>query len=291
MSVVYETGGQDATQASANGLLANPIARGDDPCSVTQYNYYIREQELTSGNPAVYEVRGFAPFFWASGSPNDDAIAGPIEGNGWHTAYQSASSDCSLPTYDASIPVYFVGGDTSNMGMLMLGHELECAIPGQPACDSIPWNQRLCEIPQGRVAFKVAISLAYASPSAFAGVVFAKVIPSVGEIDLGQAVSAPGYSLNVNKLGQVQLIKVQQGGGQELLYDAPPAVQTLVAARINDCNDPYGMTLEVRTFNGQPGRFDIHLDDQPAAAATVLDTAPLSGPHFGLPESLAVSGH
>src|SRR4051812_35823809 len=70
LSVIYEPGGQDATQAGATGNIDFPIARIGDAPSIQAYNYYAREtafQPPSGSNPnAVYEVTGFGPFFWIS---------------------------------------------------------------------------------------------------------------------------------------------------------------------------------------------------------------------------------
>lgn len=261
--------GQDGTQASANGIAFNPIAQLNDPETTALYNYYGRETGI-SENPdgsVSYTVRGFMPNYWQSHEMRDDAIPmfpGAADHN-WLTLYHN-QGDAQSITGDPTVPVIFVGTTEQPIGYNFLGNEL--------LSDSLPWNQRLFSIPDGRVVFKTNISLVAAGADAWAGIRFRTQLPESGHATIHDAYQADGYSLNVNKAGDIQLLRQQN------------AIQTLLwSSNLNqhggfDVNSVGGVSLEVRTHNGQPGWMQILMNGQ--AVAEVTDSAPLLGEHNGV---------
>lgn len=307
MSVVYDTG-QDSTQATANGNTPHPIARIGDPGSIALYNYYIREtvyQPPSASDPrAVYEIAGAAPFFWLSYNAADDAIIGG-KGSGWYFPGYDACSNtalntlpdpgCAAPLDEFNIPIYFLGranDPTRDDGVLLIANQLT-PLDLIPPCTGTPrhWTQRLCEIPDGRVAFKVRVSLAAASADSFASIWFRRQMPTSESAGLSQAFESAGYSFNVNRLGHLALMKVHPGGGQQTLWSTAeqPALIPFVQERVNSAA---GVLLEVRTHNGDPSVIDLFVENQhvsppagdPASPTidAVDDPTPYLYPHTAL---------
>jgi hypothetical protein len=258
--------GQDPTPASANGPLPNPIARLGDPSSAG-FNYYGREtvSDIVDGRP-VYQITGFAPMFWLSFEAIDDAIPTypGSAGHGWATLYHphGAAADHG----GTGTPIYFDGTATEGVGIIFLGDELAPA--------GLEWNRRLTEIPDGRVAVKTRISLKDAGAGAFAGILFRKDVPQTDGATIHAAYAAPGYALNVNRSGVVQLLRTDRGGATTTVFDqSVPAAATTIQSSI-------GTQIELRTHNAEPGRIEIWVND--VQVGTYIDPAPILGPHSGL---------
>ncbi|MEM7477172.1 MAG: right-handed parallel beta-helix repeat-containing protein [Planctomycetota bacterium] len=261
--------GQDGTQASANGIAFNPIAQLNDPETTALYNYYGRETELieNADQSVSYTVRGFMPNFWQSHEMRDDAIPTfpGVTDHNWITVYHDRG-DAAAVRNDPTVPVIFEGSADQPIGYNFIGNEL--------LADSLPWNQRLFSIPEGRVAFKTNVSLTGAGDDAWAGIRFRSQVPTYGAADIHDAYQADGYSLNVNKFGDLQLLR-QQGGVSNAMWTG-----SLANLKGADVNQPGGVVLEVRTHNGQPGWMQILVNGQ--AVAELNDTQPILGEHNGL---------
>lgn len=256
MQMVAETG-QDSTQGTG-GLTQNPVYISSDPAT-QKYNYYVREQQFTPPSPqdprAIYEVRGFGPFFWISVDPIDDAICN-LPASGWRTGYTASGR----PKYLTGITFDPASADRAD-GAFFVGNQWAYA--------AAPWNQRLAQIDGGRVAFKTRIDLTEAGSQGFGGALFRKSIPSANGAGVNDALGATGYHLFVNKAGVVDLWRVA-GTGQTLLlhseHGAPQAGTRPVQ-------------MEVQTHNLLPGWMRVLIDD--VEVGIVEDPSPLLGPHFG----------
>jgi hypothetical protein len=251
--------GQDITQASANGVTTFPIARtGIDTGATLAYkNYWARES--TAGYPTTnldqYIVQGFFPDFWASlpSGNADDAIPPNSSNNvqsGWVTGYTSPS----ITNYPYNIntwgtPVYFspYGSPLVTSGILMEGN--------QAVNISAAWNTRLRSIPYGRVAFRVKVSLSNASDDAYGGIMFRKDVPTTGSINMDAAYNAKGYSLNVNRNGDIGLTYFSGGGAATTIWSYAGTTATM-----NSVRNSYGIQLELRTNNGNPNYLEIWAD-------------------------------
>jgi len=185
--------GNDPTQASANGLTLNPIARLDG--QQQEFSYYGRETVFQSGggtsNQVTYEVTGFAPFFWLSHEAGDDAIP-PESLPRWRTLYNNPGNSSQI-TGDPSVPVFYTASETIDGAVMFLGDDV--------ASGNLPWNQRLAEMREGRFAAKVRVSLQNSSNDAIAGLMFRRQVPAGQNVSEADAYFAPGYTLNVNKSG------------------------------------------------------------------------------------------
>ncbi len=165
------------------------------------------------------------------------------------------------------MPVLFEGSQAEPIGFFYVGNEL------LPA--SLPWNQRLFSIPEGRVAMKATISLAQASSGAWAGLRFRSEIPTSGAASIHEAYAAAGYSFNVNKQGVLELLRQDGSGGSQRLWGGQ--VNNTAAATINSVG---GLQLEVRTHNTNPGWMQMLVNGQ--VVGEVIDPAPVLGEHSGL---------
>lgn len=260
-SVAWRSG-QDPTQASANGILKNPISRFDDP-STQRYAYYISERRFDP-SAGVYQVDGFLPDFWLSSEAPDDAIAPNVEktDNGWRTPYAPGKFAATLAL--PSRPVIFESTPTARAGLFF---------PADEANFGSAWASRLRRYEVGRVAFKIQISLAGAGDDAIAGVMFRKNVPTDAASRF-DGYMAPGLTLAVNKHGGWGLTRMNPHGG-ETTIDSGTLTATQLARLKGD-----GLQLEVRTDNNQPDLIEIWFDD--ALAKVVRDPAPLTGPHLAL---------
>lgn len=264
----------DPTGASANGWTPHPVARSGNALSQSRYGYYLRETVL---NGTTYEVTGFLPAFWLSHEDKDDAIA-PWGGNvptqpsdpsraSWKLRYTCDSNDTAyLQTFSQpEVPIWFQSIANATIGMIFLGDE---QIP-----TSQPWNRRLAEIRNGRIAAKIRVNFKDA-PNGFGGLVFRREVPSVDHSTIHTAYAAPGYSLNVNASGRIELLRTDHGGAGTLLagWNRPVKPEYLI---------------EVRTYNfdWDRGRMDVFADD--VFLGTVRDETYL-GRHAGLIASAPV---
>jgi hypothetical protein len=235
--------GQDLTQATANGETTFHVHRTID--ANAYQNYYIRESNQANfpTGATYYQVVGFYPDFWLSHQAQDDSIPPFSDGSaqsGWRTLYTDYAefqppngffSYTQLPFPErggAAIFFEALAGKTS--GIFMEGNNIRPI--GQP------WQQRLREIKDGRIAFKCRISLAEASSDAWAGVLFRRSVPS-NATTMDSVFNATGYSLNVNRSGLVEL----RTHNNVVLWS------TTNAAVANALNTRYGCLLELRTFN------------------------------------------
>lgn len=284
--LVYETG-QDSTQSF--GGMPHRIYVPSDPTTLP-FNYYCREtlfEPPTPENPqATYEVAGFAPFFWISHNPIDDAIPPhPVTGDhGWYLGYAlncPPGQDCSgRSVYEAdelgfTTPIWFDGVPGRTEGVIMVGNEITGLIrgvqsPQQP--NGQPWNQRLCEIQEGRVAFKATISLLNASADAYAGILFRKDVDADAAQHHDDVIVASGYELYVNRSGVVQLHR-RTGGATTIIWNQEGVV---IAPQVATAT---GAQIEVRTHNHDSRLMEIYADN--LHVATVTDPNPHLGPHFG----------
>ena len=262
MQVVYDTG-QDSTQGTSTGQTTHPIAIMGDPATVALYNYYIREtvfQPPSAGNlNAVYEVTGFGPFFWISLEAIEDSI--PNEpGSGWCTGWNNGPCGPCTGCDFSGAPVFFQGAPAHTSGILMVADQHKSL--------SLPWNQRLCRIQDGRVAFRIKVDLVQASADAFAGVMFRRDVSQAAGVNLDDAFGSPGYLLVVNKAGTVALHRYP--GGATLWSESGAAPQAASQE----------VSLEVRTHNAIPGYMAVYVNN--ALEIELVDATPILGPHFGL---------
>ncbi len=269
--LVYETG-QDATQASANGITPFRIARTVDPVDVlNQNNYYCREvlpAEWPSGCN-YYRVVGFAPFFWASLDAIDDAyppftrslpvgIDPHTEQSGWMTSRPGIA--------DAGVPLWFRSQPGKPAGIVMIGNEMK-------PVGSASWNRRLLEIPEGRFACRIRVGFGETTAGAIAGIMFRRQVPVREDANIDDAYAAPGYTLYVNYAGDLEIIRVQ--GGQDRVWKGQLSNASRALLR-----SASGTQLELRTHNAMPGRVEIYADH--VALGVYNDPQPILGPHFGL---------
>ena len=258
--------GNDPTQGSANGPGFNPIARLDG--QQLSYNYYARETMFADGggnsDSVVYEVTGFAPFFWISHEAGDDAI--PVESlSRWRTLYNNPG-DANQIKSDPSVPIFYQAAGTTDGAVMFIGDDV--------VASGTSWSQRLAETREGRFAAKVRVSLQNASNDAIAGLMFRRQISDAVDVSEATAYSSPGYTLNVNKSGTLEIVRVGSQGA------APVAVWTsasgVAASTINTAN---GALLELRTHNAN-GNVEIFLNG--ISIGNYDDPDVLRGAHFGL---------
>jgi hypothetical protein len=257
-SVAWRTG-QDPTQASSDGIAQNPIAVFGAPS--TWNNAYYGREEVFDTAAGVYQVRGFAPDFWLSFEALDDAIVPNADGSdhGWRLPYLPGihAQTLELPVR----PVLFEGSLSNRAGYLFVGDERN---------EKSPWAQRLRQYVDGRVAFKVRVSLLAAAPESFAGVVFRASVP-LNAKDEDDVYRSPALYLLFNKQGIWALTRRNADGSDTSLGWGYLTAAQRAAATVQ---------LEVRTHNGLPGRVEVWLDDQ--LVRVVDDAGPLRGAHLGL---------
>lgn len=269
--------GQDLTQASSNGETVFRIARqNDSPAEVAYRNYYGRES-LPSGWPSgatYYKLTGFYPDFWLSHEAPDDSLPPMSSGqdqNGWILRWRYPNHELpepyrSLPfPQRGGAPVFFQATAEQTSGILMEGNQM--IVPGAAV-----WNERLREIPNGRVAFRCRISFSEASADSWAGVMFRRSVPGGSGKNMDDAFNAAGYSLNINRQGAIQIIR-QDG---TLAWDGGINATVQQAA-----NTVEGCLVELRTFNGTPARVEIWVEKGKVATVDLPGTV-YTGPHFGL---------
>lgn len=256
--------GNDPTQASSSGLAPNPVARLDG--LQLENNYYTRETHFGAGTApgsVEYTVAGFAPFFWISAEAADDSM--PSESRPrWLTAYSQEPAN-PLVTTDPSLPVYYVASGAPDGAVLMIGDDF--------VNSALPWYQRMAEMREGRLAAKVRVSLREASSDAIASLMFRRSVPTSGNVTEEMAFNAAGYSLDVNRAGDIAITrKAFQGAPSTTVWSSPG----IAASTINTIN---GALLEIRTHNGN-ANVEIYLNNQ--KIGDYSDPEVIRGPHFGL---------
>lgn len=266
MQLIYDTG-QDPTQGTPNGSTPNPIAILGDLASNLRYNYYVRETVFQPPSPsdprAIYEVTGFAPFWWVSNVDESDAIP-----NGNNSGWCTGHTNCGW-VFEAGWPIQFRATESNRTGILMRAHQYKSS-------STFTWNRRLHEIDGGRVAFKISVNLESGSPNSFAGVMFRRHVPDQPNATLTTAEASPGYMLAINRLGIVQLLRYAQGGGPVIVRDFGAVAPQVAVGPVQ---------LEVRTHNFEDfrGMLQVFIDDSELRpAAPYVDPQPILGPHFGL---------
>jgi hypothetical protein len=289
--VVYDTG-QDATQTSPNGPMKYPI----DPTA-----YYIHEMEKTA---TTYAVRGALPFFWYSHDREDDAI--PLRDddqpqNTWLTKYHNHEPWgilCSAFGAEDT-PIWFRGSNEALGGALFVGNglitsdfplSLRCDGPDRPP--GAFWRDRLLEIPNGRVAFKVTISFSdITNPGieTFGGIVFRMDVDPSARRNGDVLTSGSGYWLTVNGNGKVTIRRQAGASTQDVYWHESDAIKTAVRSAA-------GVTLECRTHNeysSYEGALYVYADGKLLppmsggqasypATPTYRDSQPFLGRHIGL---------
>lgn len=260
----YDSGGQDSTQISANGTTPNRIQNPAEPDSA-YYGYYARETEFRPPSPsdptATYEVTGFFPVWW----------------HHWFGAGEDAIPGGSFSGWCVN-PGFVVCGDPLDQGLPYTfrsthGPAGANFIADQFLSTSLPWNERLMRIEEGRVAFSVEVDLSRAGPIAAGGVLFRKEVPTGPNIGLNEAVGAPGYLVAVNTSGDIEIRKRTRNGQDLVAVSLPGYVGNPRASRTK---------LEVRTHNAPTlrGRLYLYVNNQLAADWT--DSDPVLGKHTGI---------
>ena len=282
-SVINE--GQDLTQATANGETTFHVHRTID--SNPYQNYYLREavQPNFPTNATYYRVDGFYPDFWLSHEAIDDALPPFSNGSaqqGWITLWtypqlfqtnaEYSYQKIPFPTRGGAA-IFFQGTSSQNSGIFMEGNEI---VPL-----ATHWASRLRRIENGRIAFKVRISLSKASANAWAGVMFRRSVP-VGAATMDQVFQAQGYSLNVNRSSDpgVHNIQLMSHTGQEIWGKHEPLVTTHV-------NSDFGCLVELRTFNHSnpsDNTAEVWVEQTNLTPNNPIDlgASAFKGPHVGL---------
>lgn len=227
--VNWETG-QDPTQASANGPLENPICYASNPATA-RFNYYSREYLFDAAGG--YGVMGFCPDFWLSHEAIDDAAAPNPDGtdSGWRTKYAPGSFANALSSIGC--PVIFQGTRPNWSGLFFVGNEID----RNPV-----WNRRLRSYGEGRIAFKLFVSLRDSDATSFAGVLFRKSVPSTAGISKHEAFAAPGLHLYIYRSGDWGLYKMNNGASTKVVGGKLSKAQRSALVGI-------GLEVEVQTHN------------------------------------------
>lgn len=267
--LTYETG-QDPTQSIVR--LARQV---DSLGDLSYYNYYAREA-LPSDWPNGYDyyrVTGFAPFFWYCLDAIDDSI--PLASDnqrqeGWLTNYHPGEKSGFT---GESVPIWFKGRAGYTSGIMMIGNEMK-PLTGDPFLYD-GWNDRLVEIQEGRFATRMRISLAEASPDAFAGILFRRKVPSGSGRTMDDVYLSDGYFLIANKQGVVQILRAENRT-VSVVWDGGK-----IAAVAQNINTAQGVLLELRTNNAIPNHLELWIEKQ--HHHTFVDQRPvILGPHFGI---------
>lgn len=260
-SIAWNTG-QDATQASNNGIDFYPISRFDDS-HTWKNSYYIREQLFDVTN-CIYGIGGAAPFFWVSLDAIDDTIPPDARGdNGWSTAYHDFLNLGANFYRGFGTPIAFAPRGAVTSGIIFPGNEIEnLKRPNKP------WTERLLRIGGGCFAHKCRISLKDASADAIAGIMIRRSVLNVAGADINTAYNSPGNQLNFNKNGNIELVRI--GYGVVWSYPTPELVKPFV-------NSASGVAVELRSFGWDVNGFEIWINGQLAAYAR----EPHIGENFG----------
>lgn len=247
VNIVFETG-NDGTQASADGLTTNQVAKVFDPAT-DRLSYYLAETSLGrawNGIPiAHYQVSGILPFFWASLEKIDDSVPpdprGPM---GWNTQYNNF---LNLPVSTFSqpgIPLIFAPRGAVTSGMMLIGDEIKQFYNPQT-----PWNSAYTKIKRGRFATRMKVSLGMAGADAIAGIIIRKQVPTGATANINDLYAAPSYQLNFNKGGGVQLVR----DNSQVLWSATKNFS-------KELNSSEGLAVEIRTHYDSAEIIDIYLN-------------------------------
>lgn len=254
--------GQDGTMASGSGPDSYRIGIvGQSPV------YFAREEAFLpaeANHEALYQVAGTAPYFWISHEAADDSIPTDSRGdNGWSTAYHDILNLGASFYEAAGTPICGVNRGAINSGILCIGDEILSQYHPE-----LQWNERLCRIENGNIAFRICISLRHADSSAIAAVFFRKTIPDTYGATVDTAYNAPGAALYVNKLGGVDL--QINGVTTTVIPNNTPGMQTAV-------NSETGINLEIKS-NFVNDSIDIYVE----GILRRTFSCPVSGPHTAL---------
>jgi hypothetical protein len=264
--ITYDTG-QDSTQAGPDGVTPFYIAKQGDTSPTAAYdNYYCRESLPANWpiNANNYRITCSPPDFWLSHEEIDDAVP-PLSNGGPQTGWATHYHPIGHPETDFrnfGTPIWFVL-DAQSSGIIMVGNAM---------LTNPNWNQRLREIPEGRAAFRTQISLKYADASAWAGLLFRRQVPYYAGANMDDAFISPGYYLNVNKSGRIELLR-SDGTNFNVVWFSPNAAASTV-------NSDEGVLLELRTHNVYRSQLEIWVNK--AKLAVYNDPNPIYGENFGL---------
>ena len=220
VSVQWDTG-QDPTQASANGLLPNPVP-----------SRYMSESIFDPVN-CIFKVGGYPPQFWLSSEKADDAIAPNPDATdtGWRTLYQPGVYTPWLIWKER--PVIFEGRSACWSGLFFVGDELNA--------DPL-WNRRLCGYGNGRQACKLNIGMQHGDATSFAGIMFRKSVRSDANTDKHHAYAAPGIHFLVWRTGAWSVVKMTNGA--EVVLKSGK----LSKAQIKTLQTEIGLEFEIQSF-------------------------------------------
>lgn len=271
MQIIVDTG-QDYTQGTANGVTPHYLRTLDSQTSPTLDPYYIRETifqpPINASSQVIYKIVGIGPAFWISHEAIEDAIPNETGGintgtSGWSTGWVSPPIiKCSINS--AGAPVIFHSSNQAPSGILMLANSYKPS--------TLPWDQRLCEIDEGKVAFKVEVDLTQASSHAIGGIMFRRDVKNSSGSGLDKAFRSTGYFLNLNRSGDLELVESAINGTHLTLVSLKKIAPQASSKPI---------LLEVRTHNQIPQYIDILIDNTLVYNNNLLNPS-LLGPHFGL---------
>lgn len=254
--------GNDPTGGGGDGVSEYPIALHTRP-DTGVFAYWGREVALSSGE---YAVEGPSPHFWSHDTvtPSSDniIIAGKWEGR-----------------ENFGIPLVFTrrqSADTTSGAIVFGNHGRFWARQSESV---------IAEVPKGRIAFKMRIELKDGSPDAFACVHYKKTLSSsVIPPTHGELVTAPGYTLCLNRLGHLE---VWATGSRDPVYTTRNTwwIREWLAAQIRE----RGVHVEIRTHNWSSDLQEIWLMDtfvpnsKPWLLTTFTNQSFINtGPHFGI---------
>jgi hypothetical protein len=239
-TVIYAD--NDLTQAGHNGIGLSPIARLND-ASTTANAYYLRETVL---NSSTYQLTGYLPYF--------------LDNQGVDVRFPSGSEGLWIGgDYTTGTPLWFTPKPGHAGGIAMVGRQ-----------NGVGFGP-LAEIPDGRVAFQVNVTLAGASSDAVAGVYYRRDM-SARPLSNDGVYYSPGYALLVNAGGVVNL-----WGPHGLLYNSGSQ-----ASYKKSVLSPAGIKLEIRTHNLYRSRQEIWINGSLISTIDVgVDPTPTLGTATG----------
>ena len=244
------------------------MSRLDDPAGTAYWDYYIREtvfQTQTSTSPAIYEIQGHAPY---------NFVCKPLNIVIPHSKAGTAESGWSSEIV-AGLPVTFTGTTTVGQGAIFLPDGIKLEHDTNPPR---PYNQKLLEIKDGRVACMANISMAHTSDSnAVAGFFVRCTVPSTGSPKADEHLQWSKYALYVRKDGKVELNR-QPGDGSTSQEVWSANLDAAQLTRLNDTED--GIKLEIRNDTSNPARFFVYVNGAQVGSSWD-DPSPIVGVHNG----------